>query len=161
MKRRKSGSVRIDKNGQRLSAAMWTKLRGNSEYTIIEEYNNGEFYANVEWLGMGENESKVPKEYWRLFKVNVGNIILTGDRPGTYVKKKVSDPTLEKHFPTLSSAKFYYQEVLTSNKCATMNETYEGEIEFKELNNLIESKAKSELKTKDIPATKNKYAGSW
>lgn len=154
------GYGKIDRQGRSINAQVWTRLRGDRDYTVIAEFENDKFGAYVEWLGIGENEKIVPREYWKLFKAHVYNIILSGDRPGSFVKKKVPDPDLTSTFSNEKDAVAYYEGVLLEAGLAEVEEDYEGNRVFAEKNNRL-AKAKAEPDTLDKPHTTAEVAGSW
>lgn len=154
------GQKKWDRNGKPMTNAEWTKYRGNREYYIIREYENDIFGANVEWIGHVDDPINVPQEYWKLFKVNCYNIIVTGDRPGSFVKKKIPDAEFEKYFAKEVDAVAYYCEVLIKNGNATVSQDYEGEGELVEIDNKL-AKVKEEPPAPDAPKTKSKIVGSW
>jgi len=90
--------------------------------------------------------------------VHVYNIIVTGDRPGSYVKKKAPDPALTKTFADEASAVAYYQTVLVDQSLAGYEDDYEGDQTFVDKGNKLTPEIPDTL---DKPSTHSKITGSW
>jgi len=66
MKKKKGGirgKPKVDREGRVIATQVWNRLRSDLTYAIVIEYENDLFGVYLEWLGVGENEKVVPKEY--------------------------------------------------------------------------------------------------
>jgi hypothetical protein len=131
-------TVYVTRGGSIVGASEWTRLRGNKDYIYPRRYENEKLSVVVEWIGKFTGANLAPREHWKLYAVRVGNVIITGDRPGTFIKKVVTDPQLTMMFGTEKDAMAYYQKILSDRGLLQVTETYEGDEVIVEVGNMIE-----------------------
>lgn len=145
----------FDVDGNRIDLKTWTRLRGDKDYVFFEKYENDHIAVHVEWLGKVDDQKATWMEYWRMYAVRAFNIIVTGDRPGTFVRKRVEDPAITKYFLHKKDAVAYYNEVLLkvgqTEVDATTGETVVTDNKL----------AKPLPDSPDTPKTKSAVVGSW
>jgi hypothetical protein len=153
----------VDKDGKAITSLEWGTKRSNGDYYKIRQYEGEKLAIHVEWIGRVKNANIQPKEYWKPFDVKFSNIIIAGDRPGTYHRKHVPDVLLTKSFATEDFAVQYYIGLLMDRGLAEIQEDYEGVETVVEIGNKFVNKGtvaqsislgKKEVKT-------NKIFGSW
>ncbi|MBE0438081.1 MAG: hypothetical protein IBX56_20060 [Methylomicrobium sp.] len=158
-KRAKLGSHFFDRENKQIESGDWALKMGNRDYYMVREYENDKISIRVMWEGKDPEIRRV-LDQWRIFKVAIFNVIIKGDRPGTFFKKLIEDPTYTKRFITETEAVDYYQETLIKFGYAeTSVDEYLDAEEFVEIGNKL-SKGDTELKTVAIK-TKSSIAGSW
>lgn len=151
-------TVFIDKSGKIISRAQWVALSGDRSYKVIREYDNGKLHIALTWEGFENNVKTIPREYWKLYKVTASNYIVSGERAGSFVKKRVPDPSLTKSFPTELGALNYYETTLIKLGCAEFN--LDEDEKFVEIGNLIK-RAEPVVIVPGTIKTKSTIAGSW
>jgi len=134
----------VNKEGSIIKSSTWTTLRGNKEYVFIRRYENERIAASVEWVGKVVNVSNIPREYWKLYKVDVSNVILATEA-GVDYWKKINDPTLTKEFGSEKEAMRYYQQMLADMNLLSVEEDYEGNEAIIEIDNRIHQPPMTEL----------------
>lgn len=158
-KRANSGSPLFDREHRRIKSGDWALKMGNRDYCMVREYENDKISIRVVWEGKDPEIRRV-LDQWRIFKVVVFNVIIKGDRPGTFIRKLIEDPTCTKRFITETEAVDYYRETLVKFGYAKIHvDEYLDAEEFVEIGNK-RSKGDSELKTIAVK-TKSDIAGSW
>lgn len=65
------------RNGRPCQRNEWSRLRDDREYRIVREYDNGEIYVRLEWLGE-VGDTNTFRDCWKLFKLTVGNYTADG-----------------------------------------------------------------------------------
>lgn len=143
----------FDRKGAPINVGRWTTLQGNNDYVLVRQYENEKIYITVKWCGKVVGVRDIPREYWKLFKVEVGNVIVAGDRPGTRHLKKIEDPILTKMFATEELALSYYAQLLTERGLLTVEEDYEGVQTVVEVGNLIKQPMMTDV---DVAASEPK-----
>lgn len=146
--------VYVNRKGTHIAANEWTQKRGNRDYFVVKEYENDTLSVVVEWVGKIQNANVIPNQYWKVFTVKVGNIIIKGDRPGTFVKKLIADPQLTEYFTTENEAIDYYCKVLGDRGLLETFESYEGEITIVEIGNKFTQESVGVVV--DLPIASNK-----
>lgn len=66
------------RDGRPCQRSEWSKLRSDRDYRIIREYDNGQVYVRLEWLGEVTDPSTF-RDCWKMFAICVGNYNATGD----------------------------------------------------------------------------------
>lgn len=56
----------------------WSRLRSDRNYRIVKEYDNGQVYVRLEWLGEVADTSTF-RDCWKMFALCVGNYNANGD----------------------------------------------------------------------------------
>lgn len=56
----------------------WSRLRSDRDYRIVKEYDNGQVYVCLEWLGEVADTSTF-RDCWKMFALCVGNYNANGD----------------------------------------------------------------------------------
>jgi len=157
-----NGSVYTDRDGKRITRMEWTVKRGNKDYYVVRSYENDKIKVVVEWQGFDPEKAR-PEDTWRIFEVAVFNIIISGSRPGAFVKKLIEDPTYTKWYRTEEAAVDYYQNVLIELGCGRIEtDDYLGGTEFVEIGNLSPLAAKRAESSGGVSIkTKSSVTGSW
>ena len=129
----------FDRNGQAINLAKWTAYAGNKEYCAVRTYQNESFQIAATWIGKMTNVRDVPREYWKLFKVEFSNIIVVGERPGHKHLKFIADPQLTSLFGTEKEALDYYFKLLTERGLLVIEEDYTGVVTVTEVGNIAKA----------------------
>ncbi|MFM2427825.1 MAG: hypothetical protein RL707_1652 [Pseudomonadota bacterium] len=108
-----------------INAVEWTKLRSNPDYSTIRTYDGNNLSIDVRWVGKLTQCDVEPPAYWCPFKVDVFNLISTGDRPGTYDTKKVADSQLTIKCMSEEGALIHYTQILIDKGLLEQNEKWE------------------------------------
>lgn len=66
------------RDGRPCQQVEWKRLRGDKSYTTIREYDNGQVYVKLEWLG-AVDDITIYRDCWKMFQLVVGNYTATGD----------------------------------------------------------------------------------
>lgn len=66
------------RDGRPCQRSEWSRLRDDREYRIIREYDNGQVYVRLEWLGEVADPSTF-RDCWKMFALCVGNYNANGD----------------------------------------------------------------------------------
>lgn len=66
------------RDGRPCQLVEWKRLRGDKEYTVIKEYDNGQVYVKLEWVG-AIDDITVFRDCWKMYQIVVGNYNATGD----------------------------------------------------------------------------------
>lgn len=125
----------LNKEGKIISKLDWTQLRSSPSYCNIRKYEGEKVVVNAYWSGRISDATDKPQEYWYPFKVDFYNVIVTGDRPGTFKSKQVLDDLMSCCFKTEGSALDYYFSVLGDMNLLTFSEDYEGNEDVTEIGN--------------------------
>lgn len=65
------------KDQRQLQRVEWSRLRNDKSYAVIREYDNGQVYVKLEWLG-AIDDITVFRDCWKMFQLVVGNYTATG-----------------------------------------------------------------------------------
>lgn len=66
------------RDGRPCQRSEWSRLRSDRDYRIIKEYDNGQVYVRLEWLGEVADPSTF-RDCWKMFALCVGNYNANGD----------------------------------------------------------------------------------
>lgn len=66
------------RDGRPCQRSEWSRLRGDKSYAVIREYDNGQVYVKLEWLGVIDDIT-VFRDCWKMFQLVVGNYTATCD----------------------------------------------------------------------------------
>lgn len=66
------------KDQRQLQQVEWNRLRCNKDYAVIREYDNGQVYVRLEWLGSIDDVT-VFRDCWKMFQLIVGNYNANGE----------------------------------------------------------------------------------
>lgn len=95
----------LARDGSRITKEDWTEKRADATYSVLGEYDNGQVYAKLDWLGRIPKPDEVFPDYYKLFRFTVSNYTADGS--------KVRDPVEgEVFFAYETAALAHYQEFL-------------------------------------------------
>lgn len=66
------------RDGRPCQLVEWKRLRGDKSYATIREYDNGQVYVKLEWVGSVADPSTF-RDCWKMFQLVVGNYTATCD----------------------------------------------------------------------------------
>jgi hypothetical protein len=103
----------VSREGHLLQRTEWTRLRADSSYFLVKEFENDKIAVSVEWLGFTRNANSVPRAHWKLYRLNVTNIVTTdGLGDPLPAPRRTFDPQLTREFRTEQEALDAYEDAL-------------------------------------------------
>lgn len=66
------------RDGRPCQRVEWNRLRSDKNYATVREYDNGQVYVKLEWVGAVDDTSTF-RDCWKMFQLVVGNYTATGE----------------------------------------------------------------------------------
>src|SRR5260370_1573400 len=154
----------ISKEGHPLQAVEWQRLQKDPSYRYVKAFENGKILATVEWLGVQRKAETVPRKHWKLYRLNVTNIVTTdGEGRPLVVTRRTPDPTATREFRTVEEALEAYEDLLVRYADCEWLPSANGESgrQFVERGNTLVPPPPDQPDTRGMDQDIADLAGSW
>jgi hypothetical protein len=154
----------INRQGGKISRAAWLAHRKDRDYVVIKEFENDRIFALIEWLGVGKNAENVPQAHWKLYRLNVENIVTTdGEGRPLDAPRRSPDVMMTREFRTEKEALEAYEDLLVRfGGCEWLpSSSGEGGRQFVERDNVLLPPPPDVPDTRGMDEEIQDIAGSW
>jgi hypothetical protein len=154
----------ISKEGHPLQQVEWQRLQQDRDYRFLKEFENERLAAEVEWLGIQRKAETVPRKHWKLYRLNVINIVTTdGEGRPLDVPRRTPDPTATREFRTVQEAIDAYEDILVRYADCEWLPSSNGESgrQFVEKGNTLVPPPPDQPDTRGMDQDIADLAGSW
>lgn len=103
----------VNKEGGSITQNAWIALQKNHTYRFFREFENDKIHVTCEWLGLQKNGKTVPKQHWKLYRLNVVNIVSTdGEGRPLDTPRRAPDPQATREFRSEQECIDAYEDIL-------------------------------------------------
>ena len=154
----------VNKEGGSITQEAWVSLQKNYAYRFFREFENKRIHATCEWLGTQKNAKTIPRNHWKLYRLNVENIVTTdGEGRPLEAPRRTPDPQVTREFTTMQEAIDAYEDLLVRYAdCEWLpSATGEGGRQFVEKGNILVPPPPDVPDTRGMDDDIAELAGSW
>ncbi|MDP9155324.1 MAG: hypothetical protein M3O74_13850 [Pseudomonadota bacterium] len=154
----------VDRKGVAINKATWERYNADHAYRFFKEFDNGKIHVTCEWIGIQRNADTVPRQHWKLFRLNVVNIVSTdGEGRPLPEPRRVADPTATRDFRTEKECVDAYEDILVRYAGCEWLPSSNGEDgrRFLEHGNVLVPPPPDAVDTRGLEKGVSDLAGSW
>ncbi|MEZ2310802.1 hypothetical protein AB6809_29580 [Paraburkholderia sp. RCC_158] len=154
----------VSKEGHLLQQVEWQRLQKDPAYRFFREFENSRIHATCEWLGVQKNSKTIPRAHWKLYRLNVENIVTTdGEGRPLDAPRRTPDPQVSREFRTMQECIDAYEDLLVRYAdCEWLpSSTGEGGRQFVEKGNILVPPPPDAVDTRGLDDDIAELAGSW
>jgi len=154
----------ISKEGHPLQQVEWQRLQHDMSYRFVKEFENEKIHTTVEWLGVQRHSETVPRKHWKLYRLNVVNIVTTdGEGRPLAAPRRTPDPTATREFRTVQEALDAYEDLLVRYADCEWLPSSHGDTgrQFMEKGNFLTPLPPNQVDTRGMDQDIADLAGSW
>lgn len=103
----------VDRRGVAINKVTWERHHADHSYRFFREFENEKIHVTCEWVGIARNAQTIPKQHWKLYRLNVVNIVSTdGEGRPLDAPRRAPDPQATREFRTEQEAIDAYEDIL-------------------------------------------------
>jgi hypothetical protein len=154
----------VNRNGVTIPGPTWEELQANHEYRYFRQFENEKIHASCEWLGLAKNVKTIPRKHWKLYRLNVENIVTTdGEGRPLGASRRSIDPQVTREFRTEQECIDAYEDLLVRYAGCEWLPSSTGETgrQFVEKGNVLVPPSPDVPDTRGMDKDIADLAGSW
>jgi hypothetical protein len=154
----------VNRDGGSITQAAWVALQKNHAYRFFREFENEKIRVTCEWLGFQKNAKTIPKQHWKLYRLDVENIVTTdGEGRPLDAPRRSPDPQATREFRTEQEAIDAYEDILVRYADCEWLPSSRGESgrQFVEKGNILVPPPPDVPDTRGMDEDIADLAGSW